>query len=52
MAMTGMGGLRMGEGTPFIHGPETMGEADVGLRAFWYRPMLRRDSEGPDVDLD
>ena len=50
--MTGMGGLRMGDGVPYVHGPETMGEVDIGLRAFWYRPMLLRNTIDVEVDID
>ena len=52
LTMTGMGGLRMGDGVPYVHGPETMGEVDIGLRAFWYRPMLLRNTIDVEVDID
>ena len=50
--MAGMGGLRMGDGVPYVHGPETMREVDIGLRAFWYRPMLLRNTIDVEVDID
>jgi hypothetical protein len=50
--MSGMGGLRMDEGKPFVHGPTTMGEADIGLHSFWYKPMFDRAAGEPSVDRD
>ena len=50
MNMTDMGGLRMDDAPPFVHNPETMGEADIGLRCFWYRPMFERQTNELNVN--